>query len=162
MSTWSKIVSNISSIYIYSKYPFRHCRNQELLAPWAGSRLQIPTKFIIGDLDLVYHMPGVKEYIHKGGFKRDVPLLEEVVIMEGVGHFINQEKGDEISKHIYDFFNKFWLVLCIFIHISAWVSFCFNKVAGMFLCRPVLVFDSLYTKLLVASTCNFRIVGTIK
>ncbi|XP_052290669.1 uncharacterized protein LOC102631302 isoform X2 [Citrus sinensis] len=81
--------------------------SQELLAPWAGSRLQIPTKFIIGDLDLVYHMPGVKEYIHKGGFKRDVPLLEEVVIMEGVGHFINQEKGDEISKHIYDFFNKF-------------------------------------------------------
>lgn len=81
--------------------------NQELGAPWAGSRLQIPAKFIIGDLDLVYHMPGIKEYIHKGGFKRDVPLLEDVVIMEGVGHFINQEKGDEISKHIYDFFNKF-------------------------------------------------------
>ena len=41
----------------------------------------------------------MKEYIHKGEFRRDVPLLEEVTIMEGVGHFINQEKGDElISK----------------------------------------------------------------
>ncbi|KAH9765916.1 AB hydrolase-1 domain-containing protein [Citrus sinensis] len=81
--------------------------NHELLAPWAGSQIQIPTKFIIGDLDMTYHMPGVQEYIHKGGFKRDVPLLEKVVIMEGVGHFINQGKSNEISKHIYDFFNKF-------------------------------------------------------
>lgn len=61
----------------------------------------------MGDLDMTYHMPGVKDYIKEGGFKRDVPLLEEVVIMEGVGHFINQEKGHEISQHIYDFFKKF-------------------------------------------------------
>ncbi|KAJ4722137.1 Epoxide hydrolase-2 [Melia azedarach] len=80
--------------------------NRELMAPWAGSKVKIPVKFILGDLDLTYYMPGTKEYIHDGGFKRDVPFLEDVVIMEGVGHFINQEKGDEISKHIYDFFQK--------------------------------------------------------
>lgn len=61
----------------------------------------------MGDLDLVYYMPGVKDYIHKGGFKRDVPLLEEVIVMEGVGHFINGEKADAISEHIYNFFQKF-------------------------------------------------------
>lgn len=28
--------------------------------------------------------------------------------MEGVAHFINQEKPDEVSAHIYDFIKKFW------------------------------------------------------
>lgn len=64
-------------------------------------------KFIVGDQDLVYHMPGVKEFIHNGGFKKAAPLLQEVVVMEGVGHFITMEKADEISNHIYDFFSKF-------------------------------------------------------
>ncbi|GAY35849.1 hypothetical protein CUMW_018920 [Citrus unshiu] len=43
---------------------------------------------------------GVKEYIHKGEFRSDVPLLEEVTIMEGVGHFINQEKGHQLETEI--------------------------------------------------------------
>ena len=67
----------------------------------------MPTKFIVGDEDSTYHFPGVKEYIESGGFKKDVPLLKEVVVMEGVGHFINEEKADEINQHIYDFFTNF-------------------------------------------------------
>lgn len=67
----------------------------------------VPTKFIIGDLDITYHMPGMRDYIHNGGFQRDVPLLEEVVVMEGVAHFINQEKPHEINKYIIEFFQKF-------------------------------------------------------
>ncbi|KAK9288183.1 hypothetical protein L1049_016632 [Liquidambar formosana] len=78
--------------------------NWELTAPWTGTRVTVPVKFIAGDLDLAY--VGNKEYIHNGGFKKDVPLLEEVVVMEG-GHFINQEKPEEISKHVYDFIQKF-------------------------------------------------------
>ena len=64
-------------------------------------------KFIVGDLDSVYTTPGMKEYVQSGGFKRDVPLLDEVVVMEGVGHFINQERADKINSHIYDFVKKF-------------------------------------------------------
>ncbi|GLT51428.1 hypothetical protein SLA2020_248390 [Shorea laevis] len=83
-------------------------RNYELLAPWAGSQIKVPVKFVTGDQDLVYHMPGSKEYIHsEGGLKKDVPLLEEVVVIEGVAHFINQEKADEINNHIFNFFQKF-------------------------------------------------------
>jgi pimeloyl-ACP methyl ester carboxylesterase len=67
----------------------------------------VPVKFIIGDEDLTYNSLGGKDYIDSGGFKRDVPFLEELVVMEGVGHFLNQEKADEINKHIYDFFQKF-------------------------------------------------------
>ncbi|PON88841.1 Epoxide hydrolase-like [Trema orientale] len=79
----------------------------ELLAPWTGVQINVPAKFIVGDQDSTYHLPGIKEYIEKGGFKKDVPSLEEVVVIEGVPHFINQAKPEEISAHIYDFIKKF-------------------------------------------------------
>lgn len=79
----------------------------ELMAPWTGEQIKVPVKFIVGDLDLTYNTPGVKEYIHNGGFKREVPYLQEMVVMEGVAHFINQERPEEISAHIYDFIKKF-------------------------------------------------------
>ncbi|XVE59854.1 hypothetical protein DITRI_Ditri05aG0080400 [Diplodiscus trichospermus] len=82
-------------------------RNWELSAPWVGCEIKVPAKFIVGDQDLVYHMPRVKEYIQSGRFKKNVPLLEQVVVMEGVGHFIMMEKADEINSHIYDFFRQF-------------------------------------------------------
>ncbi|CAK7348337.1 unnamed protein product [Dovyalis caffra] len=67
----------------------------ELMAPWTGLQIKVPVLFIIGDLDITYHIPGFKEYIHNGGFKKDVPLLQEVVVLEGVAHFLTQEKPDE-------------------------------------------------------------------
>ncbi|KAF2310947.1 hypothetical protein P3X46_027844 [Hevea brasiliensis] len=81
--------------------------NWELTAPWTGAQVKVPVKFVVGDQDLTYNSLGNKDYIEKGGFKRDVPLLQEVVVMEGVAHFLTQEKPEEISKHIYDFFQKF-------------------------------------------------------
>ncbi|KAI3829573.1 hypothetical protein L1987_03699 [Smallanthus sonchifolius] len=81
--------------------------NWELCAAWTGSKILLPVKFIVGDLDPTYIFPGTKEYIHSGGFKKKVPGLEEVVVMEGVAHFINQEKPQEINNHIFDFINKF-------------------------------------------------------
>lgn len=81
--------------------------NWELTAAWTGFQIKVPVKFIVGDLDLTYHIPGVKEYIHNGGFKRDVPFLQEVVVLEGVAHFLNQEKPEEVNAHIYDFIKKF-------------------------------------------------------
>ena len=65
--------------------------------------MKVPVKFIVGDLDMVYTTLGTKEYIHNGDFKKDMPFLEEAIVMEGVGHFINQERAEEIGSHIYDF-----------------------------------------------------------
>ncbi|KAL8054760.1 hypothetical protein ABFX02_04G013400 [Erythranthe guttata] len=79
----------------------------ELAAPWVGAQVKVPVKFIIGEQDITYYVPGVKEYIHDGGFKKDVPNLEQVVVMEGVAHFINQEKPEEVSQHIYEFITNF-------------------------------------------------------
>lgn len=83
------------------------CRNWELTAPWSGAKVMVPAKFIVGEHDLVYHIKGAKEYIHNGGMKIMVPLLEDVVVLEGAAHFINQEVPDEVNKHIYEFLKKF-------------------------------------------------------
>lgn len=83
------------------------CRNWELTAAWQDAKVMVPSKLIIGDLDLVYHMPGIKSYILSDEIKKDVPLLEQVVVMEDVAHFINQEKPHEISQHILEFLKKF-------------------------------------------------------
>ncbi|KAL9237701.1 hypothetical protein vseg_012221 [Gypsophila vaccaria] len=81
--------------------------NWELTAPWVGAQVKVPVKFIIGDLDLTYYLPGVKEYLDNGGMKKDVPLLQDVVILEGVGHFLQQETPDVVTRHIYDFIKNF-------------------------------------------------------
>lgn len=78
----------------------------ELTAPWTTAQIKVPVKFVIGDMDLTYSFPGVKEFLG-GGFKKYVPHLEEVVVLEGVGHFLNQEKPHELSQHILDFISKF-------------------------------------------------------
>lgn len=83
------------------------CRNWELTASWSGAKVTVPAKFITGNEDLVYHMPGMKDYIHNGEFQKDVPLLEEIVVMEGAAHFINQEKPNEINKHLVEFLRKY-------------------------------------------------------
>ncbi|XP_010546737.1 PREDICTED: bifunctional epoxide hydrolase 2 [Tarenaya hassleriana] len=81
--------------------------NWELTAPWTGTRVKVPVMFMAGDLDNVYTTPGIREYIHDGAFASEVPNLQEVVVMEGVGHFLNQEKPQETTAHLIDFFAKF-------------------------------------------------------
>ncbi|KAL2345652.1 hypothetical protein Fmac_006937 [Flemingia macrophylla] len=81
--------------------------NWELTAPWSGVQIKVPVRYITGELDTVYTSLGLKEYIHGGGFKQDVPNLEQVIVQKGVAHFNNQEAAEEINAHIYDFINKF-------------------------------------------------------
>lgn len=79
----------------------------ELMAPWTGIQIKVPVKFVLGELDITYNFPHVKDYIHKGGFKKDVPLLDDVIVMEKTAHFINQERPEEISNIILEYFGKF-------------------------------------------------------
>ncbi|KAL2922960.1 Epoxide hydrolase A [Bienertia sinuspersici] len=80
--------------------------NWELTAPWTGAKVNVPVKFVVGDLDLTYNTLGAKEYIHHD-MKKDVPLLQDVVVLEGVAHFLQQEQPELITNHIYDFIRKF-------------------------------------------------------
>ncbi|KAF4366626.1 hypothetical protein G4B88_010701 [Cannabis sativa] len=53
-----------------------------LTAAWTEGRVKVPTKFILGDLDLTYHFTGMKEYIHsEEGLKKDVPALDQVELL---------------------------------------------------------------------------------
>ncbi|XP_060973007.1 uncharacterized protein LOC115724860 [Cannabis sativa] len=68
----------------------------------------VPAKFIAGEQYHRLHFEGMKDYIFiNGGFKKDVPSLEEVVIIQDVPHFANQAKPDEISGQIHEFFKKY-------------------------------------------------------
>jgi pimeloyl-ACP methyl ester carboxylesterase len=80
------------------------CSNWELTAPWTGAKVTVPTKYIAGEDAMSYNR--VKEYIHKGGLKRDVPGLEEVAVIASAGHYVHLEK-EEVTEHIYEFIKKF-------------------------------------------------------
>jgi len=81
--------------------------NWELLGPWTGATITVPTKYIVGDKDLVYTTPGMKNFVHGGRLKKIAPFLEEVVVIEDGHHFIQQEKPNEVSDHILNFFGRF-------------------------------------------------------
>lgn len=78
-----------------------------MTAPWTSAKVDVLTKYIVGDRDSSYRFPGIQDFIHKGGMKSYVPLLKETVVVPGAGHFIQQERAQEISDHIYDFIKMF-------------------------------------------------------
>ncbi|OVA06191.1 Alpha/beta hydrolase fold-1 [Macleaya cordata] len=80
--------------------------NWELLAPWQGSKITVPAKFIVGDKDIGFESVGsTKDYIEGEVFKSLVPNLEVVIINNG-HHFIQQEKAQEVTDEILSFLSK--------------------------------------------------------
>ncbi|WCJ25048.1 alpha/beta-Hydrolases superfamily protein [Euphorbia peplus] len=90
--------------------PFNYYRamdlNWELTGAWQGSKITVPTKLIFGDKDIGFETYGVKEYVEGESFKKIVPNLDEVVILDG-HHFIQQEKPLQVSQEILAFLSKF-------------------------------------------------------
>ncbi|GAB4847481.1 hypothetical protein Ancab_026539 [Ancistrocladus abbreviatus] len=76
----------------------------ELLAPWDGAKITVPSKFIVGNEDIGFRTFGTRDYIQGSIFKSFVPNLE-VVILEG-HHFIQLEKPQEVSDEILSFLHK--------------------------------------------------------
>ncbi|WCJ26899.1 alpha/beta-Hydrolases superfamily protein [Euphorbia peplus] len=81
--------------------------NWELTAPWTGAQVKVPVKFVVGEVDCVYTTPGIKRFIEGDEFRQHVPLLEDITVMKGVGHFIHQEKPEEINALISEFFGNY-------------------------------------------------------
>ncbi|KAJ3674686.1 hypothetical protein LUZ60_005302 [Juncus effusus] len=79
--------------------------NWSLMAPWQGAKIQVPTKFIVGDKDIGFKSFGTGNHVKNGGLKELVPNLE-FAIVEG-HHFIQQEKADEINSEILSYFSGF-------------------------------------------------------
>ncbi|KAG5050887.1 hypothetical protein AAZX31_02G049700 [Glycine max] len=78
--------------------------NWELLAPWQGSKITVPTKFIGGDKDIGFETAGTKTFVESDIFKSLVPNLEVVIL--DAHHFIHQEKAQQVSHEILSFISK--------------------------------------------------------
>lgn len=90
-------------IFTYVDAQLNGYRNWELLAPWQGSKITVPTKFIAGDKD--FDFKRLKDYVESDIFKSLVPNLE-VIILDG-HHFIHQENAQQVSHEILSFIGKF-------------------------------------------------------
>ncbi|OWM80286.1 hypothetical protein CDL15_Pgr019566 [Punica granatum] len=77
-------------------------KNWELLAPWQGAKITVPTKFVTGDKDQGFQSFGTKDYIENGHFKRLVPDLD-IVVIDG-HHFIQLERAERVTDEILTFF----------------------------------------------------------
>ena len=73
-------------------------RNWELSAAFAGQTIAQPAAFISGDRDLIRGMPGWEERM-----REVVTDLREVTILEGIGHWTQQEAAAETNTALLKF-----------------------------------------------------------
>jgi pimeloyl-ACP methyl ester carboxylesterase len=76
-------------------------RNWELMAALDGIKVAVPALYIAGDHDLVVAFPGAAEHI--ANMKQHVPLLRDIQMLAGCGHWTQQERPAEVSAAIIEF-----------------------------------------------------------
>ena len=75
--------------------------NWELMAAFEGVKVTVPALFIAGDHDMVVAFPGAAE--HLANMKQSVPLLRDIQMLPGCGHWTQQERPDEVNAGIIEF-----------------------------------------------------------
>jgi pimeloyl-ACP methyl ester carboxylesterase len=76
-------------------------RNRELCAPWRGQPVDVPSLFIAGSRDGVLRFPAVQAQFD--AFPKNLPGLRGKHIIEGAGHWIQQERPGTVSRLLVDF-----------------------------------------------------------
>jgi pimeloyl-ACP methyl ester carboxylesterase len=76
-------------------------RNWELMAAFDGTKVTVPALYIAGDYDMVVAFPGAAEQI--ANMKLLVPLLRDIRMLPGCGHWTQQERPAEVSAAIIEF-----------------------------------------------------------
>jgi pimeloyl-ACP methyl ester carboxylesterase len=79
-------------------------RNWELSAPFDGLKVTVPALYIAGDRDPVVRFPGMEQAI--ANLPQIVPQLRATVMLEGCGHWTQQERPDEVNAAIIDFLQR--------------------------------------------------------
>jgi pimeloyl-ACP methyl ester carboxylesterase len=73
-----------------------------ILSPFLGHTIKQPTLYMYGDLDLVAgNTPDAIE-----GMKKALPNLKKVVKYEGAGHWLQQERAEEVNKELLGFLSS--------------------------------------------------------
>jgi pimeloyl-ACP methyl ester carboxylesterase len=73
----------------------------ELTAPWKHALVTVPALYLAGDRDLVVSFTGGSAML--SGLKDVVPGLREARLLEGCGHWTQQERPDEVSAAMISF-----------------------------------------------------------
>jgi pimeloyl-ACP methyl ester carboxylesterase len=76
-------------------------RNWELGGPWRGQPIRQPSLFIAGSRDGVLRFPAAKSNIE--AYPKTLPGLRGSHILEGAGHWVQQEQPAEVNKLLIDF-----------------------------------------------------------
>ena len=76
-------------------------RNWELLAPFIGRLITVPALYMAGDRDLVLSFPGMNELI--ANLTQFVPSLRQTIILQGCGHWTQQERPDAVNAAMIEF-----------------------------------------------------------
>jgi len=75
-------------------------RNWELLAPYAGAKIRVPALFVAGERDPVIR-GNAQELIDR--MREHVPLLQDVLLLPGCGHWTQQERPQEVNAALLRF-----------------------------------------------------------
>jgi pimeloyl-ACP methyl ester carboxylesterase len=76
-------------------------RNWELTAPWQGAQIHQPSLFIAGSKDSV--ITGLIGAKRVADMQRVLPNLKQKLIVDGAGHWIQQERADEVNAALIGF-----------------------------------------------------------
>ena len=79
-------------------------RNWELTAPWQGAQIRQPSLFIAGAKDSV--ITGLIGAKRVGDMERVLPNLKGKVILQGAGHWVQQERIDEVNAALITFLRE--------------------------------------------------------
>jgi len=79
-------------------------RNWELTAPWQGAQIHQPSLFIAGSRDsVITGLIGAKRI---ADMERVLPNLKEKLIVDGAGHWIQQERAAEVNAALIAFLKE--------------------------------------------------------
>ena len=76
-------------------------RNWELMAPFAGLPVTVPSLYVAGDRDLVVRFRGAPELI--ANLTKFVPNLRKTIMLPGCGHWTQQERPAEVNAALLEF-----------------------------------------------------------
>jgi pimeloyl-ACP methyl ester carboxylesterase len=76
-------------------------RNWELMAAFTRAQITVPALYMAGERDLVLAFPRMREIV--ADLQRFIPKLRDTIVLSGCGHWIQQERPEQVSDTMIEF-----------------------------------------------------------